>query len=90
MKSAKPLYDYGRCHICGGRMKEAHIKQEFWIKGELIVIEDVPAGVCTQCGGKIVKAEVGRQIAALIGDSKRLRKARTLSVPVTRFAKQIA
>ena len=71
-------------------MREKHIKQEFWAKGKLLIIEDVPAGVCPQCGEKVVKAEVGRQIAALIENSKRLRKARTISVPVIRFAKQIA
>jgi len=90
MKNHKSSYGYGDCHICGGKMREKRVKQEFWIKGKLIVIEDVPAGVCSQCGEKVVKAEVGRQIAALIEDSKRLRKARTISVPVINFAKQIA
>ncbi|HHT9145572.1 MAG TPA: YgiT-type zinc finger protein [Candidatus Wunengus sp. YC61] len=32
----------------------------FWIRGELIVVEDVPAGVCPQCGEKVVNANVGR------------------------------
>ena len=90
MKRNKSTYDYGLCHTCGGRMREDYVKQEFWIKGKLIVIEDVPAGVCPQCGEKVVKAEVGRRIAALIDDSKRLRKARTISVPVFKFEKQIA
>jgi YgiT-type zinc finger domain-containing protein len=90
MKRDRAMYDYGECHICGGRMEERRVKQEFWIKGKLIVIEDVPAGVCPQCGEKVVKADVGRRIAALIEDSKRLRKARTMSVPVIRFAKEIA
>ena len=81
------MHDYGECHTCGEQMEERCVKQEFWIKGKLIVIEGVPAGVCPQCGEKVVKADVGRWIAALIEDSKRLRKARTISVPVIRFAK---
>jgi len=84
------MYDYGECHTCGEQMEERRIKQDLWIKGKLIVIEDVPAGVCPQCGEKVVKADVGRWIAALIEDSKRLRRARTISVPVIRFAKEIA
>lgn len=84
------MYDYGECNICGERMKERRVKQEFWIKGKLIVIEDVPAGVCPRCGEKVVKADVGRRIAALIADSKRLRRARMMGVPVIRFAKEIA
>lgn len=84
------MYDYGRCHVCGERMEQRRINQEFWIKGKLIVIKGVPAGVCPRCGEKVVKAEVGRWIAALIADSKRLRKVRMMSVPVISFAKEIA
>lgn len=89
-RERKSVYDYGGCHICGERMEERRITQEFWIKGKLIVIEGVPAGVCPRCGEKVVKADVGRWIAALIADSKRLRKVRMISVPVIRFAKEIA
>ena len=71
-------------------MKERRVKQEFWIKGKLLVIEDVPAGVCPQCGERVLKAEVGQAISTLIDDSKRRRKARTMSVPVLRFAQKIA
>ena len=71
-------------------MKEKRIKQGFWIKGRLILIENVPAGVCPQCGEKVVKADIGREVATLLEDSKRLRKARTISVPVVSFAKEIA
>jgi len=84
------MYDYGECHNCGGRMQEQRVKQEFWIKGKLIVVDGVPAGVCAQCGEKVVKADVGRSIAALVGNSKRLRRARTMSVPVIRFAREVA
>ena len=84
------MYDYGACHICGEQMEEKHINQDLWIKGKLIVIERVPAGVCPQCGERIVKADVGQSIAALVGDSKLLRKARTIPVPVIRFAREVA
>ena len=86
----KAMYDYGECHICGERMAERRVKQEFWIKGKLVVIEGVPAGVCPQCGEKVVQADVGRAIAALVEDSKRLRKARTIAVPVIKFAADAA
>jgi YgiT-type zinc finger domain-containing protein len=89
MKKTQSLYDYGKCHVCGERMEEQRIKQEFWIKGKLIVIKDIPAGVCPQCGEKVVKADVGRSIAVLIEDPKRLRRARTISVPVISLAKAV-
>src|SRR5205807_10198204 len=90
MKDHQTSYDYGACQICGERMEEQRIKQDFWIKGKLIVIEDVPAGVCPQCGEKVVKAEVGRQIATLTGNVRHWRKTRTMNVPVIRFAKEVA
>jgi len=86
----KAMYDYGACHVCGGRMAERRVKQELWIRGKLIVIEGVPAGVCPQCGEKVVQADVGRAIAALVEDSKQLRKARTIAVPVIKFAEKAA
>ena len=89
MNQGLPVYDYGKCHICGARLEEKSIDQGFWIKGKLIVIEGVPAGVCLQCGEKVVRADVGRRISALV-DSKRLRKARTISVPVMTFAGETA
>ena len=83
-------YNYGKCHVCGARMTEAHIKQDFWVKGRLVVLEDVPAGLCPQCGEKVVRAEVGRKIASLLGGSRRFRRSRTMNVPVIRFDKAVA
>ena len=90
MKKDHTTYDYGECHICGARMEEKSIGQGFWLKGKLIVIEGVPAGVCPQCGEKVVQADVGRRISALLEDPKKLRKARTRSVPVMKLAREIA
>lgn len=59
-------YDYGECEICNSLLQEKLINQDFWIRGELIVVKGVPAGVCPRCGEKVVKADVGRWIAKLI------------------------
>jgi YgiT-type zinc finger domain-containing protein len=83
-------YDYGKCHVCGEQMLAKLINQDFWLKGKLLVIESVPAGVCPQCGEKIVKADVGRQLATMMGNLRRVRKRRTISVPVIQFAKEVA
>jgi len=90
MKKDQTMYDYGECHICGAQMEEKSIGQDFWVKGKLIVIEGVPAGVCPQCGEKVVKADVGRRISALVEDPKKLRRARTMSVPVMKLARETA
>lgn len=82
-------YDYGQCQVCGEQMEEQQIRQDFWIKGNLIVIEDVPAGVCPQCGEKVVRSNVGRQIASLLSEADRTEPVRSISVPVLQF-KEVA
>lgn len=90
MNNNKAIYDYGKCHVCGEQMHEKRINQDFWLKGKLIVIESVPAGVCPQCGEKVVKADVGRELATLIRNLRRVPKRKTMSVPVIRYAKEVA
>ena len=90
MNNHKRNYDYGKCHVCGEQMEEKRINQDFWLKKKLVVIESVPAGVCPQCGEKIVKADVGRDLADLIQNVRRLPKRNTITVPVVRYAKKVA
>lgn len=80
-KQKRNEYDYGECEICDTPMVEKRIKQDFWIRGQLIVVENVPAGVCPQCGEKIVNAEVGRRIGELLENSEKIAKAPRISVP---------
>lgn len=84
------MYDYGNCHVCGSTMKSRLVKQDFWIKKKLIVIEDVPAGVCSQCGEKVVQAEIGRRLAAVVRDTRLMRNAQTIAVPVIPFVEEVA
>lgn len=90
MNNNQKSYDYGKCRVCGEQMQEQRINQDFWLKGKLVVIESVPAGVCPQCGEKIVKADVGRQLATLIANLRRVHKRKTIAVPVIRYVKAVA
>jgi len=85
MKIKAAGYDYGKCEICGSPMQEKLIKQDFWIRGELIIVEDIPAGVCPQCGEKVVKADVGQWVMKLIENSERIANAPKISVPAIKF-----
>ena len=89
MKTRTNGYDYGECEICDTTMQEKRIKQDFWIQGELIVVEDIPAGVCPQCGEKVVKADIGHWIAELIENSERIAKAPRISVPAIKFDAEV-
>ena len=90
MNNKANKYDYGKCHVCGEQMLEKRVNQDFWLKGKLVVIESVPAGVCPQCGEKIVRADVGREVACLIQNLKRAPKRKIINVPVVRYAKRVA
>jgi YgiT-type zinc finger domain-containing protein len=85
MKKKVVRYDYGECEICNTPLQGKLIKQDFWIRGKLIVVEDVPVGVCPKCGEKVVKADVGRWILRLIENSDRIAKAPRISVPKIKF-----
>lgn len=85
MKKKSTRYDYGGCDICGTLMQEKLIKQDFWIRGGLIVVEDIPAGVCPRCGEKVVKADIGRLILKLIENPERIAKSPKISVPTVKF-----
>src|SRR6267143_498393 len=98
MSNDKKKHNYGKCHVCGELMQEKKINQAFWVrssrvsKGDsrLIVIKSVPAGVCPQCGEKIVKADVGRQLANLIANLSHVSKRKTMTVAVIKYAKEAA
>lgn len=79
------MYNYGECEICNTSLKERNIHQDFWIKNKLVIIENVQAGVCPQCGEKVVIQEVGEHIAELIKDSNRINRAPTISVPLLSY-----
>ncbi len=78
-------YDYGECEVCDTPMVRRLIKQDFYICGELIVVEDVPAGVCPHCGEKVVSADIGKGVLELINNSERIAKAPRISVPAIKF-----
>ena len=40
------MYNYGECEICNTPIEEKSIHQDFRIKDKLVVIENVPTGVC--------------------------------------------
>ena len=85
MKTKTTKYDYGECAVCDTPLTEKLVNQDFWIGGQLIIVENVPAGVCPQCGEKVVKAAVGRHLAALVRDSSRIAKAARISVPALAY-----
>ncbi|NQE53406.1 hypothetical protein C5S29_07415 [ANME-1 cluster archaeon GoMg3.2] len=39
-----------KCAICGGKVEERKISEEVKVRNDFVVIENVRAGVCVECG----------------------------------------
>jgi len=79
---------YSDCFYCGGAVEEQLTPREIRWKGTLSIFEDVPMGVCTQCGEKVIKPEVAKAIDQLLQESKK--PARIIHVPVYQYESSIA
>ena len=54
---------YHRCHFCGGEVVEKRVTVDYrWGEAFLVVIRNVPAGVCQVCGEQYLKAEVVKEM----------------------------
>ena len=82
LRNISGKYNYGKCEICDAKMVEKLIKQDFWIGGKLVVIDNVPAGVCSLCGAKVVRSEIGKRLATILKSPTKWLNASHMSVPV--------
>ncbi len=54
------------CNVCQGKTKQQSVTYTQWYQGRLIVIENVPAWVCGQCGETYYDPDVVERLQALI------------------------
>ncbi len=72
--------EYSDCFFCGGAVEERLLPREVRWQGQLLVFENVPMGVCVQCGEKVLKPKVAKAIDRILQDGKK--PTRTMQVPV--------
>lgn len=60
-----------KCPLCHGRVTPKKVKLDLWVKGKLIVIEDVPADVCDLCGEEAFTPQISKKIDQLIRKAKK-------------------
>ncbi len=82
MKYKFRKYNYGECEICDAKMVAKRVKQDFWVGGKLVVIDNVPAGVCSRYGAKVVRSQIAKCLATILQSPKKWSKASVMSVPV--------
>ncbi len=54
------------CPLCGGKMSNDTTHAPFFIGNKIIVIKDVPAEVCADCGEAYMKSSVVGRIEELL------------------------
>ena len=72
-----------QCYFCKGKIQNQVVTVDYRWGEKLIVIKDVPAQVCTQCGEKYFDAEVSRQMEHIV--LKGEKPSVSLTVPVCEF-----
>ena len=70
-----------RCDLCGGELRPGKTTLEIWRGEELLVIYDVPADVCEQCGEAYLSANVSERLDGFVAEHHRHRPERYLAVP---------
>lgn len=58
--------EYSECFFCGGAVHERRVNREVWWRGRLHLIEEVPVGVCDQCGEKFIRPAVAKAIDRML------------------------
>ena len=46
------------CEFCGGETQKKKVKKQHWLRGELYIVENVEAEVCTECGERYFHATI--------------------------------
>jgi len=77
-----------RCYFCRGKVSEQRIKVDFRWGEELVVIENVPAEVCQQCGEKYFDAEVYKEMERLA--KSKAKPLRHLTIDVIEFEQPVS
>ncbi len=82
------MHKYGDCSFCGGEVKEGKVELDYRYQGKLFVFQNVPAGICQQCGEKYLTAKVAKEIEQRVQTKENWDK--TISVPVDVLPEELA
>lgn len=72
------------CVFCGGEIQEKVVTVVKEYRGEIFIVENVPAGVCRQCGEREYTVKVASKLEEILREHKAIQKERL--VPVANFS----
>ncbi len=58
------------CPICGGKIKKGKTVFTVDLKENLLVIRNVPARICSQCGEEWINPETSKKIEQMVNEAK--------------------
>ncbi|MCX5885650.1 MAG: type II toxin-antitoxin system MqsA family antitoxin [Proteobacteria bacterium] len=85
-KEVRVVHKYGDCSFCGGEVKDERVELDYRYKGRLYIFQEVPTGVCQQCGEKYLTAKVTKEIEHRIQTKEKWER----TVPVDVFSEEVA
>ena len=81
------IFEYGmrhdNCEYCNGGVEERKIRVDYRTGKKLIVVENVPVGVCEKCGERYYDAKVLRRLETIA--KKRKKAEKMILVPIKRY-----
>lgn len=82
------MVNYDDCSFCKGKVTERRIQKDCWWGDRLIaIVDNVPAGVCEQCGERYYRADVLKEVEKMLQDSGKITD--NVAIPFADFAKAV-
>lgn len=68
------------CPLCGGELEEKIVTHPQEYKGKIIILENVPAELCRQCGEVLLRPDILERVQEVVWSE--VAPKRTASVPM--------
>ncbi|MFH1702705.1 MAG: type II toxin-antitoxin system MqsA family antitoxin [Nitrospirota bacterium] len=69
-----------KCYFCKGKVVQQQVTIDYRWGDTLVVIRDVPAGVCQQCGEKYLSSDVYKELEKLAKSKSHLMDKMTVDI----------
>lgn len=73
-----------KCDLCGGKVSHQSTSYTLLYEGHWIIVENVPADVCQQCGEKLFAPETVEHLQKIIWGHRK--PAKKIETPVYEYA----
>lgn len=75
-----------KCDLCGGTVREENVSYTLFYEGHWVIVENVPAKVCHQCGEKLFSPDTVDRLQTTIWSKHK--PAKKIETPVFDLAHQ--